>query len=240
MRDKALSLLAARGRVGERLEVADIGCGAGTQALLWAELGHSVHGLDVNAPLVDVARKRAAEAGLAARFDVGTATSLPYARASMDVCLLPELLEHVPDWQACVNEAARVLKPGGVLFLSTTNALCPVQDEFNLPLYSWYPDFVKHRYERLAVTTRPEIANYAKYPAVHWFTFYELRNFLRPKGFECLDRFDMIDLVPDRGRVRTVRSSCEDRASAAGCRSLPYPEHDDFRDQALVERVVNS
>jgi 2-polyprenyl-3-methyl-5-hydroxy-6-metoxy-1,4-benzoquinol methylase len=55
----------------------------------------------------------------------------------MDVCLLPELLEHVADWQSCLNEAARVLRPGGLLYLSTTNVLCPRQQEFNLPLYSF-------------------------------------------------------------------------------------------------------
>ena len=60
VRDKSLALLAARGCDTTRLRVADIGCGAGTQSILWAELGHSVTGLDVNAPLVDVARRRAA------------------------------------------------------------------------------------------------------------------------------------------------------------------------------------
>src|SRR5215213_10261286 len=41
-----------------QLDVADIGCGAGTQARMWAELGHRVYGLDVNKPLIDLARKR--------------------------------------------------------------------------------------------------------------------------------------------------------------------------------------
>ena len=103
------------------------------------------------------------------------------------------LLEHVAEWQACVREAARVLAPGGLLYLSTTNVLCPKQQEFNLPLYSWYPTGLKHYCERLATTTRPAIANYAKYPAVNWFSFYGLREFLRPLGFRCLDRFDVMD-----------------------------------------------
>lgn len=53
VRDKSLALLASLGRDTAHLRVADIGCGAGAQSLLWAELGHSVTGLDVNAPLVD-------------------------------------------------------------------------------------------------------------------------------------------------------------------------------------------
>ena len=204
IRDKSLALFAAHGHDVAHLRVADIGCGAGTQAFLWAELGHFVVGLDVNAPLVEVARRRAAERGLQVDFRVGTATALPLADSSVDVCLLPELLEHVPDWQACLREATRSLDVGGLLYVSTTNVLCPVQSEFNLPLYSWYPSFVKRRYERLAATTRPALANYAKYPAVNWFTFYGLRDYLAPLGFKCLDRFDMMDLERVRAPMRPV------------------------------------
>ncbi|MDQ3189312.1 MAG: class I SAM-dependent methyltransferase [Pseudomonadota bacterium] len=204
VRDKSLALLAARGGDVTHLRVADIGCGAGTQSMLWAELGHSVSGLDVNAPLVEVGRRRAKERGLSVDFRVGTATALPFFDSSFDVCLLPELLEHVADWESCLREAARSLTPGGLLYLSTTNALCPRQSEFNLPLYSWYPPFAKHYCERLAVTTQPSLANYAKYPAVNWFTFYGLRDFLAPLGFDCLDRFDMIDVNAVRAPLRPL------------------------------------
>ncbi len=194
VRDKSLRLLSSlRGGPVSGLHVADIGCATGTQSQLWAELGHHAFGLDVNAPLIAIAESRAREAHLAIRFDVGSATALPYPDASMDVVLLPELLEHVADWQTCLNEAIRVLKPGGLLYLSTTNWLCPIQEEFNLPFYSWYPGFLKRRYERLAVTSRPEIANYCKYPAVNWFSFYSLAAYMKAHGFRSLDRFDMID-----------------------------------------------
>jgi len=196
VRDKSLRLLTklGGGTITE-LNVADIGCGAGMQAQLWAERGHNVFGLDVNAPLIDIARQRAEKAGLSIHYDIGSATELPYPDASMDVALLPELLEHVANWQGCLDEAIRILKPGGLLYLSTTNWLCPIQQEFNLPLYSWYPGFIKRRYEHLAVTTRPEIANYCKYPAVNWFSFYSLAAHLRKHGFYSLDRFDMIETV---------------------------------------------
>jgi len=188
----------------QRLNVADIGCGAGTQSVMWAADGHAVHGLDVNEPLIRLAQERARDAGLDVSFEVGSATSLPWNDATMDVCLLPELLEHVADWRSCVREAARVLAPGGLLYLSTTNVLCPKQQEFNLPLYSWYPSPLKRHCERLAITTRPAIANYAKYPAVNWFSFYGLRRFLRPLGFRCLDRFDVMDAAAKNPVQRVV------------------------------------
>ena len=204
VRGKLLDLAAQSGIADRRLRVADIGCGAGSQSMLWAELGHSVHGLDVNAPLIELGRKRAGESKLDIRFDVGTATSLPYADASMDVVMLPELLEHVADWQSCLDEAVRVLAPGGLLYLSTTNVMCPRQEEFSLPAYSWYPGFVKRRYERLALTTRPEIANYARYPAVNWFSHYSLGSFLERRGMRCLDRLDMMDRAAMPAPLRSV------------------------------------
>jgi SAM-dependent methyltransferase len=149
--------------------------------------------VDVNEPLIRLAEKRAQEHGLSVQFEVGSATALPWGDQTMDVCLVPELLEHVTDWESCLNEAARVLRSGGLLYLSTTNVLCPKQQEFSLPLYSWYPGALKRYCERLAVTTHPALANYAKYPAVHWFSFYGLRSYLKPLGFGCLDRFDLID-----------------------------------------------
>jgi len=210
VQNKVLKLLTAEGQSTRGLRVADIGCGAGTQCNLWARAGHQVYGVDVNEPLIDLARSRAREAGNAIHFDVGSATQLPYRTGEMDVCLMPELLEHVVDWQSCLNEAVRVLRVGGVLYLSTSNALCPIQEEFNLPFYSWYPAALKRRYERLSVTTRPELANFAKYPAVNWFTYYELRGYLAGRGMESLDRFDMIDTdgwTPlARSVVKVVRS----------------------------------
>ena len=188
---KALLTLSGKG-VSSSLFVADIGCGPGTSAAVWAEDGHTVCGIDINLPLVQLAVARAREAGMPQRFLVGSADRLPWRDGAFDICLAPELLEHVPDWESCLGETTRILKPGGLLYLSTTNTLCPQQHEFNLPLYSWYPSRVKRRYEELARTTRPELANHATYPAVNWFNFYSLRRALRGYGFDSFwDRFDM-------------------------------------------------
>ena len=187
------------------LDVADIGCGAGTLAMTWAETGQRVRGLDVNGPLIELAKKRAAEASLQVEFFLGSATDVPWESESVDVCFAPELLEHVADWQSCLNEFTRILRPGGALFLSTTNKLCPRQQEFKLPLYSWYPGFLKRHYERLSLTTRPEIANYAKYPAVNWFTYYSLRKALAERGFGAFhDRFDLAALRDNGALKNTV------------------------------------
>jgi 2-polyprenyl-3-methyl-5-hydroxy-6-metoxy-1,4-benzoquinol methylase len=186
------------------LEVLDVGCGAGALSLLWADAGHRVHGLDVNEPLLKLAKERAEREGKSIEFKLGSATNLPWSDQSMDVCMVPELLEHVAEWQVCLAECVRILRPGGVLLLTTSNKLCPVQQEFNLPLYSWYPGPIKRYFEQLALTTRPELANFAKYPAVNWFSFYSLRSHLANYGLHCLDRFDVIDAQSKSSMARLI------------------------------------
>jgi ubiquinone/menaquinone biosynthesis C-methylase UbiE len=201
-----LNTMKEEGREGP-FRVADVGGGAGTLARIFARAGHTVTCIDLSKDLLEVGRRRAEEEGLEMEFINCSATNTPVPDASLDICVVPELLEHVVEWQECLDEAGRMLRPGGLLYLSTTNKLCPVQEEFTLPLYSWYPGFLKRRYERLALTTRPEVANYAKYPAVNWFTFYSLRRYLITLGFSrFLDRLDMIEiLAPASSKALVVR-----------------------------------
>lgn len=55
------------------------------------------------------------------KFICGDATRLPFEDASFDAVTMFDLLEHVPDDQSAIDEAFRVLKPGGFLLLSTPN-----------------------------------------------------------------------------------------------------------------------
>jgi 2-polyprenyl-3-methyl-5-hydroxy-6-metoxy-1,4-benzoquinol methylase len=192
------------GQKRDIMDIMDIGCGAGAMSMIWAQHGHIVHGLDINQPLLAIARERATEAGLSIEFCLGSATDLPWGNESMDVCIAPELLEHVVEWEACVKEFARVLKPNGVLFISTSNKLCPKQSEFNLPFYSWYPSILKHHFENLAKTTRPDLANYATYPAINWFSFYQLKKYLAALNLDTYDRFDIMDLNNKSALQKTI------------------------------------
>ena len=209
IRDCALQLLQDEGTGAKRLDIADIGCGAGTQAMLWAERGHRVEALDASESLIAIGRKRATERNLDVRFSVGWAQSLPFENEQFDVVLMPELLEHVSDWESCLLEAVRVLRPGGVLYVSTTNILCPVQQEFNLPLYSWYPPGIKRWCESKSLSTRPQWANHTRYPAVNWFSYFELRRWFEAHGVKTMDRFDVLSRQqlgnPARLLVKAIR-----------------------------------
>ena len=177
------------------LKVLDVGCGMGVQAMIWAKDGHRVTGMDIDLTLLEVGRKCAEEEQLDIHWVQANVTELPFSDNSFDLCLSIELLEHVAEWEASLHQISQVLRPGGILLLTTTNKICPAQNEFRLPLYSWWPQFIKRRIEHLAVTTRPELANYTSFPAVNWFTFYGLRKKLRKMEFEVWDRIDAMDVA---------------------------------------------
>ena len=202
-RDIILKLRSSLGGRDDALDIADIGTGVGTSAMLWAELGHRVIGVDIDKAAIDVAKKRATASALDIRFKNASATDLPIPDKSVDICVASELLEHVADWESCLNEFARILRPNSVQWISTTNRLCPKQNEFNLVGYSWYPGILKRHFERVAVTTRPQIANYTMYPAVNWFTHRGLKSALRCRGFVAFyDGFDLAALKDHSGIKR--------------------------------------
>lgn len=88
------------------------GCGTGLDLPL-IPAGVRITGFDLSPRMVERARRRAETLGLDARLEVGDAMRLPYPDASFDAVLLHLILAIVPDPRACLNEVARMLRPGG-------------------------------------------------------------------------------------------------------------------------------
>lgn len=106
------------------LVVGDIGCGDGTatavamarcQMTAGAEV--SLIGLDWSRAALEEARRR----GVRVAWASVTGSGPPLASGSVDVVIMSELIEHLVDTDAALDEAARVLVPGGRLLLSTPN-----------------------------------------------------------------------------------------------------------------------
>ena len=100
------------------LRLLDLGCGPGTISVGLADAvaPGELHGIDMEASQIEMARAAASAGGHEnAHFRVGDATALPYEDASFDVVHCHALLTHVPDTQAVLAEAKRVLKPGGLM-----------------------------------------------------------------------------------------------------------------------------
>jgi ubiquinone/menaquinone biosynthesis C-methylase UbiE len=82
-----------------------------------------VIGMDIEAAQIDGANALAVEQGVTnVRFETGNVYALPYADASMDAVFSNALLEHLSEPKAALQEMYRVLKPGGVIGIRTTDA----------------------------------------------------------------------------------------------------------------------
>jgi SAM-dependent methyltransferase len=114
----AQMLAAALGGVAAPACILDLGCGDGSATSLAAQRnpGHRVLGMDWSAGSVSQARRL----GLTV-VQAGVAPGLPVASETADVVMMSELIEHLVDTDAALDEAHRVLKPGGSLLLSTPN-----------------------------------------------------------------------------------------------------------------------
>jgi len=102
--------------------VLDIGCGTGQQTGLFTAAGCAVAGVDISAGLVRVAnRKLGAPVCM-----VSDACSLPFRGGAFDaVSCAGSTVNHIPDFPRFFDEIARVLKPGGLLFLESDNKWRP-------------------------------------------------------------------------------------------------------------------
>jgi ArsR family transcriptional regulator len=92
--------------------VADVGCGTGVFASMFAPVACKVIGIDREPTMLDAARSRLGDMGNI-ELKLGEAESLPLDDQSVDLVVLGLVLHHLESPQRALKEAARVLKPGG-------------------------------------------------------------------------------------------------------------------------------
>lgn len=112
-----LLLASARGRSGRAL---DVGCGSGRAAVALAQAGFWVDALDVDPRVIAIAQDASWRLGVPVNYRVAdfTAERDDYPEACYDLVACLEVLEHVEAWREALATLVRVLKPGGLLFLS--------------------------------------------------------------------------------------------------------------------------
>jgi 2-polyprenyl-6-hydroxyphenyl methylase/3-demethylubiquinone-9 3-methyltransferase len=106
----------------EGLRLLDIGCGGGLLSEPMTRLGFAVTGVDASERNIKTAAAHAAGQGLAIDYRASTAEDLLAAgERPFDVILNMEVIEHVADPAAYLQDCARLLKPGGLMIVATLN-----------------------------------------------------------------------------------------------------------------------
>jgi len=103
------------------LEIIDIGCGGGLLCEPMARLGATVTGIDAGEENIAVAKTHAANMGLDITYRRVLPEELGNETTRFDVVLNMEVVEHVSDLDLFLESSAGVMKPGGVMVVSTLN-----------------------------------------------------------------------------------------------------------------------
>jgi ubiquinone/menaquinone biosynthesis C-methylase UbiE len=186
--------------------IAVIGCGPRPETVrILDALGYEVTGIE---PVPGYVEKAGEFLGGRGTICLGSAEELPLQDGSQNVVLLESVLEHVDSPGKALSETYRVLEPGGIAVVVTTNRLrfSPSGEcaEFNVRFYNWLPKLVKESFVFEQLHFRPELANYTPRPAVHWFSYGDLCDLGRLVGFAHF--YSHVDLLrPDDGSIGSTR-----------------------------------
>jgi SAM-dependent methyltransferase len=162
-----------------RPQCLDLGCGTGVVLGELARRGAAT-GLDMSPLAIGYSRRRGLK-----KLVRGDAEALPFRAQTFDAVVSLDLFEHLPGERAGIEEAFRVLRPGGVLVLAVP-AMMSLWGPHDVALMH------RRRYTRSEVATRLEEAGFHVvrvsysvcflYPVVRWVRFLERRRAGEPKS----------------------------------------------------------
>lgn len=142
-------------------KVLDVGCGTGNYALFLARQGYHVTGFDLSSKMLEIAREKSRQAGLAINLVQGDAHRLPFPGENFALVTCSLTLEFTREPAAVLREIHRVLQGKGFLLWSFLNRLS-----------SWT------LYRRIKGHLKPSVYNCA-----HFFSRKEARSLLQQAGF---------------------------------------------------------
>lgn len=169
-------------------KVLDVGCRDGIISKEIGKItGADIYGVDISPKILKIAKRRGIKTFLADIEEKG----LPFKNNFFDAVFAGELIEHLYDTDFFLDEVYRVLKPKGVLILTTPNLACwynrffllfgwqPGNTEVSLKHYVGRP-FIRHELFKKGLLHGPP-------GHIHVFTLGALKEFLDLHNFHILD-----------------------------------------------------
>ena len=165
------------------LTVLEVGCGTGWLCRYFEEHGIHYQGIEIIHQLADY--------GLSQGNNVALANAETFKTGKYDIVVCCSGLEHIHDWKRALNNMYDVMKPNGILYLSTTNKWYPKSGEYPLLFYGWLPDRIRYW------LMKRKYGNDIMQSGVDYnqFTYGDLKSYLKALGFEVHDASEIYDKI---------------------------------------------
>ena len=166
------------------LTVLEVGCGTGWLCRYFEEHGIHYQGIEIIHQLADY--------GLSQGNNVALANAETFKTGKYDIVVCCSSLEHIQDWKATLKNIYTLLKEGGILYISTTNAIGLFSGEYpKLPFYGLLPNRVRYW------LMRRKYGNDIMQSGVDYnqFTYGDLKSYLKALGFEVHDASEIYDKI---------------------------------------------
>ena len=180
------------------LSVLDVGASTGFIDEYLSHYFDSVAGIDIDDNAINHAVRAFKRENLS--FAVGDAMALDYQENFFDIVICSHVYEHVPDADVMMSEIFRVLKPGGICYLSAGNRINIIEPHHKLPFLSVIPKPLAHIYMRLAGRG----GHYYETHRSYWGLRKMVENFsvndYTAKLVKCPDKFGTAYMIPEGSR----------------------------------------
>ena len=117
----ALEEIFSRDEIPKEGKLLELGCGAGNASIWLAEKGYEIHGIDISPTAIQWAKEKADNENITASFTEGSVLDLDYQDNTFDIVMDGHCFHCIigDDRNTFLEEAGRVLKPGGILMIMT-------------------------------------------------------------------------------------------------------------------------
>ena len=176
------------GSLGSKV-ILDIGVGRGDFLLECAQKGYIISGVEINPEKVATIHSRAKQLGVSIDVQQGTAERLPFQDSFFDFVNASELIEHVEEPMAVLQEMRRVLKSGGRAYVSVHNRFGLLDHHFRLYFLNWMPRSWAEKYIQLRGRSKEyhRRSGVQRISEMHYFTYAAFVKLAQVCGFSVED-----------------------------------------------------
>jgi ubiquinone/menaquinone biosynthesis C-methylase UbiE len=167
----------------------DLGSGTGRFLIECGKRGCSAVGLELNPEKVKEAETGAQEEGVNIEIVTGVAENLPFHDEEFDFINVSEVIEHVQIPEKVLKEMNRVLKPGGLAYVSVHNRYGLHDAHFQIYFLGWMPRSMGEKYLRLLKKDKDyqSMPDRQRISEMHYYSYPHFKRLAEEAGFKSKD-----------------------------------------------------